>query len=148
MFTSNLLKNVLTIKEPMQLAIIGHSYFDYLFYRALEELDVTITERRYQSFRAKLDKLKELEQLTSLQYDFFFEINQLRNKFAHNIFFDITFWDPLKLPQVRKYELPVPKRKYLLIDFIAVQIQFGFFTVGLELSQQHNWLAFEHVPKT
>lgn len=146
-FMSNLFKSVLTIKDPMQLVIIGHLYFDYLFYRALEELNIPVTERRYQSFRNKLDKLNELEQLTPLQYNFFLEINQLRNHFAHNIFFDITSWNPLKLPQVRKYKLIVPKRKDLLGNFITVQIQTGFFTIGLELSKQHHWLAFEDIPK-
>jgi hypothetical protein len=148
MFTSNLIQNVLTINDPMKLVIIGHLYFDYLFGRALEESGVNIKERRYQSFRAKIEKLNSLGHLDNSSYVFFTEINKLRNLFAHNIFFDITKWDPSKLPQIEKYQLSVPKRKDLLRAFSIVIIQTCYFTLCIEFSDNNHWVGLEDVPKT
>ncbi|MEZ8034342.1 hypothetical protein [Vibrio crassostreae] len=146
-FTKNLLKDIHSTVEPMQLVIIGHLYFDYFLLRALEESGINSNDRRYQSFKAKLNKSQELELLTQLQYEFLDEINKLRNRFAHDVFFDITSWDPTTLPLVRNYSLVVPKRKDLLVSFIVTHIRFGFFLTCMEAGGKNEWLALENVPK-
>ncbi|CAQ79152.1 hypothetical protein VSAL_I1467 [Aliivibrio salmonicida LFI1238] len=85
-------------------------YFDYFLFRALEESGINSNGRRYQSFKAKLNKSQELELLTQLQYEFLDEINKLRNRFVHNVFFDVTSWDPTTLPLVRNYSLVITLR--------------------------------------
>ena len=147
-FTKNLLKDIYSTSEPMQLVIVGHLYFDYFLFRALEEVGVNSKERRYQSFKAKLNKAQELDLLTELQYEFLVEINKLRNSFAHNVFFDVTSWDPTTLPLVRNYSLTVPKRKDLLVSFIVTHIRFGFFLLCMEAGDKNEWLALENVPQT
>ncbi|MFW1475672.1 hypothetical protein ACEWBL_23270 [Vibrio parahaemolyticus] len=147
-FTRNLLKDIHATTEPMQLVIIGHLYFDYFLFRALEESGVNCNEKRYQSFKVKLNKALELELLTQWQYEFLDEINKLRNRFAHNVFFDVTSWDPTVLPLVRNYSLVAPKRKDLLVSFVVTHIRFGFFLICMEAGDKNEWLALENVPKT
>ncbi len=145
--TTNLVKDVLTLTDPMKLVLTGHSYFDYLFAKVLEHATIKIKGRSYQTFKAKIDKLYALKILDNDSYLFFVEINKLRNLFAHNIFFDITEWEPSKLPQVLKYKLNIPKRKDLLKDFSVAVIQTCYFTFCLDFIEQHDWLQLENVPK-
>ena len=145
--TTNLLKDIASTNEPRLLVITGHLYFDYILERILDRLPNSMTKRQRESFYVKLEFLNRQGRFDSELYNCLMAINRLRNSFAHNIFFDLTKWDPRTIPFVRRFGLRVPKRKDLLRAFNIVLIRLSFLALLGLLIEQNRWLYLEDIPK-
>ncbi|HEY9827229.1 MAG TPA: hypothetical protein V6D19_17465 [Stenomitos sp.] len=145
--TTNLLKDIFNVSEPMLVVIIGHLYFDYIFQRMLDREPHNLTKRQQESFYAKLEFLNMSGKFDSETYNCLLTINRLRNSFAHNVFYDITHWDPRTIPFVQKYSLRIPKQKKFLRAFDVVLLKLSFLAIFDVLLQQNQWLYLEDIPK-
>ena len=146
--TSNLIKDVNSATEPRLLVLIGHLYFDYILGKMLDREQHTLSQKQQESFFAKLEFLNACGKFDPETYECLTVINRLRNSFAHNIFFDLTKWDPNVLPYVQRYDLRVPRRKSLLIAFDIVLLRLSFLALLEVLLKTNRWLYLEDVPRS
>jgi len=144
---TNLIKDVLAVSEPRLLVITGHLYFDYILGRIVQEESIELSKKEFESFSHKLNAIYKEGRLDADFLESLQAINKLRNKFSHDIFFDICYWDPCCIPYVGKHNLRVPRRKHLLRAFNILVIRLTFFTLALEMPTQKRWLFLEDVPK-
>lgn len=142
----NLLKDIYSTEEPRLLVIIGHLYFDNLLFKMLDRETHTLNQRQQESFYSKLEFLNGLGKFDNETYITLTAINRLRNRFAHDIFHKIDDWDPTLIPYTQKYNLKIPKQKALLIAFNILLLRMTFFSLVINLSDQHRWLYWEKVP--
>ena len=75
------------------------------------------------------------------------EINRLRNRFAHDIFYDLANWDPSDIPYFARRNWKRPIRRRLLVAFNKNIIRLTMFSLLIEMAQQHRWLHLENVRK-
>lgn len=143
---TNLLKDISLTSEPRLLVIIGHLYFDYILEKILEREAIPLSQRKRESFYAKLEIIYKRELLEDSTYESLRAINQLRNRFAHDIFFDIVHWDAKTIPYVSYYQLRIPKRRDLLRAFNIAVVKLTFFALPQSLINQHRWLNLHDVP--
>jgi hypothetical protein len=146
--TTNLVKDVNSVNEPRLLTLIGHLYFDHVLGKMLDREPNGLTQRQKESFYAKLEFLNGRGKFDGQTYECLTEINRLRNSFAHDIFYDLTKWNPTAIPYVQQYKLRVPKRKGLLRAFNLIVLRLSFFALLDVLTQQNRWLYLEDVPKS
>src|SRR6185436_2817 len=106
-----------------------------------------LTKHQRESFYTKLNFLNRRGKFGSETYHCLMAINRLRNSFAHNIFFDLTKWDPRTIPFVQRFRLRVPKRKDLLRAFDIVLIRLTFLALLGTILEQNRWLYLENIPK-
>lgn len=145
--SSNMLKDIGSANEPRLLVLTGHLYLDYILGKMLDREPNTLTQRQKESFYAKLEFLNTRGKFDRQTYLCLTSINKLRNSFAHDIFYDITRWNPIVIPYVQNYKLRVPKRKSLLRAFNIMVLKMSFFALLEVLFQQYRWLYLENVPK-
>jgi hypothetical protein len=145
--TTNLIKDVNSVNEPRLLVLIGHLYFDYILGKMLDREPNNLTKRQKESFYAKLEFLNGRGKFDRHTYGCLTAINRLRNSFAHDIFYDLTKWNPTAIPYVERYQLRVPKRKGLLRAFNIIVLRLSFFALLDALIQHNRWLHLENVPK-
>ncbi|MEA5447054.1 hypothetical protein VB780_00625 [Leptolyngbya sp. CCNP1308] len=145
--TTNLIKDVVAVSEPRLLVITGHLYFDYILGRIIQEESIELSKKEFESFSRKLNAIHKKGALDTNFFESLQAINGLRNKFSHDIFFDISSWDPSCIPYVGKHDLRIPRRKYLLRAFNIVVVRLTFFTLALEMPEQKRWLFLEDIPK-
>lgn len=146
--TTNLIKDVNSVKEPRLLVLTGHLYFDYILGKMLNKETHSLNKQQRESFHAKLEFLNACGKFDHQTYIGLKAINKLRNSFAHNIFYDITKWDSTTVPFVQHYNLRVPKRKDLLRIFNIVFLRLSFLALFDALIQSNRWLFLEDIPKS
>ena len=146
--TTNMIKDVSSVKEPRLLVLIGHLYFDYILEKMLDKEPHSLNKHQRESFHAKLEFLNARSKFDHHIYIGLKEINKLRNSFAHNIFYDLTKWEPTTIPFVQLYNLQVPKRKDLLRTFNIVLLRLSFLALFDALIQSNRWLYLEDIPKS
>ena len=146
--SSNMLKDIGSVNEPRLLVLTGHLYLDYILGKMVDREPNNLTQRQKESFYAKVEFLNTRNKFDRQTYSCLSAINKLRNSFAHDIFYDITKWNPTLIPYVQHYKLRVPKRKGLLRAFNIMVLKMSFFALVEVLFQQHRWLYLENVPKT
>src|SRR5438552_6569192 len=146
--TTNLIKDVNSVNEPRLLVLIGHLYFDYILGKMLNREPNNLSQRQKESFYAKLEFLHGRGKFDGQTYECLTVINRLRNSFAHNIFYDLTKWDPTAVPYFQQYELRAPKSKRLLRAFNILVLRFSFFWLLDVLIQHNRWLHLEDIPKS
>ena len=143
----NFYRDVFSISEHRLLVITGHLYLDYILEKMLEKANLELSEKQKQSFHIKVDKLNKSNMFDSETLISLIEINRLRNLLAHNIFYEISDWDPNRLPYAAKFNIKIPKRKYLLKAFNITYLRVSFFALIVVLSNQHKWLYLEDNPR-
>ena len=136
--STNLLKDVNYTDEPRQLVMIGHLYFNYILQQMLNKESHNLSAWQQESFHAKADFLHRNGKLDEKTFASLVEINQLRNIFAHQLFYDLSCWSPANMPVVQEFNLNVPKRKSLLRAFNIVLLRLCFFSLIVELEIQHR----------
>jgi hypothetical protein len=145
---TNLIKDVSSVKEPRLLVITGHLYFDYILEKMLDKEPHSLNKQQRESFHAKLEFLNTRSKFDHQTYNGLKAINKLRNSFAHNIFYDLTKWEPTTIPFVQIYNLRIPKRKDLLRTFNIVLLRLSFLAIFDALIQSNSWLYLEDIPKS
>ncbi len=145
---TNLIKDINSVNEPRLLVLVGHLYFDYILGKILDREPNNLSQKQKESFYAKLEFLNGRGKFDQQTYSCLTAINRLRNSFAHDIFYDITKWDPTIIPYVPHYGLRVPKRKSLLRAFSIMVLRLSFLALLDVLLQQYSWLYLEDVPKS
>ena len=146
--TTNLMKDITSVNEPRLLVLTGHLYFDYILEKMLDNESHSLNKQQRESFHAKLEFLNARNKFDHQTYMGLKVINKLRNSFAHDIFYDLTTWDPTSVPFVQQYNLRVPKRKDLLRTFNMVLLRLSFFAIFDALIQSNRWLFLEDIPKS
>jgi hypothetical protein len=145
---TNLIKDVSSVTEPRLLVLTGHLYFDYVLEKMLDQEPHNLNKQQRESFHAKLEFLNARSTFNHQTYAGLKAINKLRNSFAHNIFYDLTKWDPTTIPFVQLYSLRVPKRKDLLRTFNIVLLRLSFLALFDASIQSNRWLYLEDIPKS
>jgi len=146
--TSNLIKDVHSVAEPRLLVLVGHLYFDYILGKMLDREPNNLTQRQKESFYAKLEFLNRRGKFDHQTYECLTVINRLRNSFAHNIFYDLTKWNPNALPYFQQYALRAPKRKGLLVAFNTILLRLSYLALLEVLLENNRWLYLEDIPKS
>lgn len=142
----NLIKDIFAVSEPRLLVITGHLYFDYILERIVQEESINLSKKEIESFSRKLNAIHKKGEFDPIFFESLQAVNGLRNKFSHDIFFDISDWNPDCIPYVSKHNLRIPKRKHLLRAFNIVVVRLTFFTLALEMPTQKRWLFLEDMP--
>jgi hypothetical protein len=114
----------------------------------LDKESHNLNKQQRESFHAKLEFLNACNKFDFPTYICLKAINKLRNSFAHNIFYDLTKWDPKTVPFVQQYNLQVPKRRDLLRTFNMILLRLSFLALLDALIQSNRWLFLENIPKT
>jgi hypothetical protein len=83
------------ISEPRLLVITGHLYFEYILNLLLQRKGLRV---RRDTFGAKLQYAEQNRLLSPIFVASLRSLNQLRNNYAHELFFDIAAWDPFRDP--------------------------------------------------
>ena len=140
-------RDILKQEGILLTVITGHLYKDYVLSLILEREGINTKKQHFQSFNNKLNRINELGYLDSDEYIFLSEVNKLRNKLAHDVFFDLNKWNVELLPQIKKYDMKVPKQKFKRLDFIEILLKIGFMDIYSELSDRNTWLNLENKPQ-
>lgn len=140
------ISDVFSTDEPRLLSITAHLHLDYVLGLIVDNEKRSLNRHQRESFHAKLQFLNGRGSFHHDVYTCLVEINRLRNSFAHNMFFDISRWNPAAIPYVQKHNLTIPKRKDLLRVFCVLVLRTTFLVVLEEVVQGHNWLMFEYLP--
>ncbi|MBE7554976.1 MAG: hypothetical protein HS126_28325 [Anaerolineales bacterium] len=148
LLTQQAIRDAFSTEEPRLLTLIAHLYLDYVLGLLLNNEKHNLNKSQQESFHAKLQFLNSIGKFQNDVYASLTEVNRLRNLFAHNIFFEITDWNPAVIPYVHKHNLVVPKRKNLLRAFSVLIIRFTFLTLLEELERDNRWLYFEYIYRT
>jgi hypothetical protein len=144
--TTNLIKDLFSLEDPLLLVLTVHLYFDRIVALACRHAGLS---RRVQTstFANRLDKLQQLGPLPSSLALSLRALNRLRNAFAHNLLFDLADWDPRSFTFVGTAYKREPKRrasrrqKHLLIFRIAA------FDLLDDLHHHWHWLCLEDLPR-
>lgn len=142
-----LMKNVLEPGDLLLIVITGHLYMDYILGLCIARKGENSCLKKYQSFSGRLMKANELGYFQLNEYIFLKEINRLRNKLAHDIFYDIYKWDLSVLPYVSQNQIKVPKVKKYRLELIKVVIKLGCLVTFWQLGSRNRWLRLEDRPQ-
>ncbi len=143
-----LMRDVMKQEGILLTVITGHLYKDYILALLLKHAGEDITRRQYQSFSQKLAKVNELGYLESDEYHFLSEINKLRNKLAHDVFYDMSKWDIRKLPPIEHYGFRVPKNRPYRILLVEIVSKCCFVEVYDNIAKRNPWLYLENIPES
>jgi hypothetical protein len=142
---TNFIKDVYSIAEPRILVITGHLYLDYVLNRIVAKELASTKRSSRASFHENLSALNAANKLDIDTFQALSAVNGLRNRFAHNLFFDVSEWDPTAIPYVNEFRLRVPQRHYLRQAFAILLLRFTFLVLLSELSQKYRWIYLENV---
>lgn len=145
---TNAIKDIFMTNEPRLLVLLGHLYLDYALEKVLIYQGVQLNRQQMESFFRKVESLKKLNLFHPEVINGLEVINKLRNQFAHNIFFNLTDWDPNTMPYVVKHKLKPPKAKHFRMVFILLILKFSFLTLLETLSWHSKHSAFGYLPNT
>ena len=145
--TTNVVKDVMAIDEPRLLVITGHLYLDYILHRLLVVQGGRPSNQMQESFSRRLKKVEDRGWLRTDHIYTMREINRLRNRFAHDIFYDLADWDPASIPYFARRTWRRPVRRHLLAAFNKNIFRLAIFSLLVEVSHQHQWLYLEKVPR-
>jgi len=146
-FGTNFIKDIHSTTEPRILIITGHLYLDYLISRMANKEIAARAMHSRSSFRDKLDALNVAGKLDITSFQALSAVNTLRNRFAHDLFYDLADWNPTALPYIAEFGLRIPKRRHLRIAFSVIVIRLTLFVLLIELSKKYRWLHLEDVPR-
>lgn len=96
---SELLRQIYILKEPLSIVITGHLFIESFINHIIEtkfKLSHLILENRDFTFNLKIEILKSKNYLDDKIYFDIKLLNQLRNKFAHNLLYNIADFDMSK----------------------------------------------------
>jgi hypothetical protein len=144
--STNVIKDVWLIREPRLLVITIHLYFEYILGKLMERKKLRANQREL-SFSQKLRIVKEFQLLAPPLVESLRVVNQLRNNYAHEIFFDIFTWDPLQIPYMAGYSGRVPRQRQLLSNFNVIVLRLTFMALLLDITTVHRWIHLENVPR-
>ena len=74
-------------------------------------------------------------------------IVKLRNEFAHNLFYDISEWNPLTSPFLASASPRMPKPRQLRRAKNMVLLKILLMSILFRLHDAFPWLTFEDVPR-
>ena len=140
-------KDVLKQEGVLLTVITGHLYVDYILGLFLKREGEDASSRKYQSFSGKLKKVNSLGYLEVDEYKFLSEINKLRNKLAHDVFFDVSTWDISLLPPISQYGMRIPKNRKTRVHLVEILSKCCFFEVYNNLTDRNAWLSLVDIPK-
>lgn len=144
---TNLIKDVMKIEESRLLVITGHLYLDYILYRMLAIQGNVQATQADESFSRRLKLITGHGWMLPDHVAAMKELNQLRNRFAHDVFFDFASWDPSSIPYFARCAWRRPNRRYLRLAFNKTVVRLTFVSLLIEMSCRHDWLNLEDVPE-
>lgn len=146
--TTRLRKELFSATEARVAVLTVHLYFDHILSLILQRAGTPSIELERQSFVERLRRIEGQGILSTTLILQLRVLNSLRNKFAHNLFFDIAEWDPRlfswilpvykRVPVARKYR----RLKHLLMFKVAMM------KVYQDLHEEQRWLYLEDISGT
>lgn len=143
----NFWKDVVEITEPRLLVITGHLYLDYILERYLaNKINVTNDKKiQYMGFKRKLEQVDKHNELDDKLYKTLVALNNLRNRFSHDIFYRIEKWEAEEIPYISENKIQKPKRKNLLINFNICILKITFLATLIVLTENEKWIHLENM---
>lgn len=142
--TSHWMLDIMAICEPRTLALTATIYFENFVERHLRH-DSQL--RRQKPIAVEIDRLASDGRISQDLRDDMKAIVKLRNEFAHNLFYDISDWEPLSSPFLAKIPPRMPKPRHLRQVKNMVLVKILLMSILFRLHDSFPWLTFEDVPK-
>ena len=143
----NFWKDVVEIIEPRLLVITGHLYLDYILERYLVNKTQIKNEKKIQcmGFKKKLEQVNKHNELDRNLYTTLVALNNLRNRFSHDIFYRIERWEAEEIPYISGNKIQKPRRKDLLINFNIYALKITFLATLIMLTENEKWIHLENI---
>jgi hypothetical protein len=141
---SEFMKHIYDDKNPMSLTLKSHlfieNFLDEIIRKKFKKPEI-LFKRREITFSVKNDLLYANNYLTEDLYNDITRINSLRNKFAHNLLFDIADYDITKL----KYMESIKNIKAINIETKRVvntyYLRLAYYYLIVRLTKKYQFLS-------
>lgn len=140
---THLMLDVLQAEDPRSLILTACLYFEHIFIRRC--LSKAMGNRR--PLAIEIRNLYSEGEIDESMRDNMLAIVDLRNNFAHELYFDIADWDPATTPFFADRALRIPKPRHLRAQkhLALAKLLLMYITKGL--LENLPWLIHEDVPE-
>jgi len=140
---SHWLLDILAIGEPRSLVLVAALYLEHIVHRHLQHQG---------SLRKRKPLTVEISQMLTtgvLPHDLHADIVavvKLRNQFVHNLYYDISEWNPLESLFLAKNPPRMPATRRLRAAKNLILLKVLLMSILFRLHDSFPWLTFEDVP--
>ena len=141
-FATNLIKIIFSQKSIREKVIISHLFFENMIEEIIKENIARPKKILNYSFAVKLNILNSFKLISERNYICLKLINHLRNKYAHNLKYEILQFEIKKFPFLQKVKILNFKRKKEKEKYYEFLVSHCLWLTLLSLESEHKCISF------
>lgn len=139
------LLDILAIGEPRSLVLTATLYFEHLAKRHRHHVG---GPRKPKPLALGIGRLLSEGYIDRPLHGDMRAVIAIRNEFAHNLYYDLSDWDPLTAPFLAKRPPRMPIPRHLRRTKNIVLLKILSWSILYRLHDAFPWLTFENAPRT
>lgn len=144
--TKHIVHDLFVVSDVRHLVTVGHLYLDYMLHLICNHEGLEAGRQRQRSFAVRLNELHRRQLVSTEHYQTLRIVNDLRNRFSHEVFFDLSAWNPLDIPILPK-DLKLPRRRDLRREFTTLVLRLVLIVLVIEIYRSNPCFILQDVPK-